>query len=368
MKFKVAQRDLARGINIVQKGISSKTTLPILSGILIETSNGKLKLTGTDLELGIESYVDCDIIEEGSIVITSRIFGDIIKKLPDLPVDIKVDSSYNVQIVCGNSRFNIIGQPAIEYPQLPLINDEVSLEIPKDLLKTMIRQTIFSAAQDETRPILTGALLEVSDGKAALVALDGYRLALRNVSVNCNEDIKVVIPSKALNEISKIIDDEEADVKIMFTSSHIIFDLGNTVIISRLLEGQFLNYKDIIRNEYKVKVKVKTRDIQESIERASLLAREGRNNLVRFDISDEKLVITSNSEIGNVHEEIPIELEGNDIKIAFNSKYIIDGIKVIDSEEIMLTFVSNVNPCIIKPVEDSSYTYLVLPVRLAVGE
>jgi len=232
----------------------------------------------------------------------------------------------------------------------------------------MIKQTIFATAQDETRPILTGALLEISEGKASLVAIDGYRLAVKNVAINSVNDIKVVIPGKTLNEISKILDDDDSDVKITFTSSHIIFNLGNTVIISRLLEGQFLNYKDIIRNEYKSKVKIKTKDMQASIERASLLAREGRNNLVKFTVSDDNLIITSNSEIGNVYEEIPIELEGNDITIAFNSKYLLDGIKVIDSEEVIMNFVSNVNPCIIKPVEDNSYTYLILPVRLAVED
>ncbi|MGF7060729.1 DNA polymerase III subunit beta [Brassicibacter mesophilus] len=365
MKLRIEQRELSKGINIVQKGISSKTTLPILSGILIEASEGQLKLTGTDLEIGIESSLACDIYEEGSIVVTSKIFGDIIRKLPDMPVDIEVKENNSIHINCGNSKFNIIGQSSLEYPQLPQIDDKDFFNIPKDLLKHMIKQTIFATAQDETRPILTGALLEINSNNAALVALDGYRLAVKNVSINSNEDIKVVIPSKTLNEVSKILDDDDSDVSIMCTSSHVIFNLGKTVITSRLLEGQFLNYKDIIRNEYKSRVKVKTKDIQESIERASLLAREGKNNLVKFEISDDKLVITSNSEIGNVYEEIPIELEGNDIKIAFNSKYILDGIRVIDSEEIVMNLVSNVNPCIIKPAEDNSYTYLILPVRLA---
>lgn len=365
MKIKISQNTLSKYISIVQKGISSKTTLPILNGILVEAYNDKLKLTGTDLELGIETKLDCEIIEEGKIVISSKIFGDIIRKLPSDDVSIEVDPNHNIHIACGHSEFNILGHPAEEYPELPNINDESSFEIPKDLLKNMIRQTVFATAQDETRPILTGALLEVKDNNAALVALDGYRLALKNSSIPYDNNIKVVIPGKTLNEVSRILDDEDNNVKVMFASSHILFNLGDTIINSRLLEGQFLNYKDIIRNEYKSRVIVKTKDIKESIERASLLAREGRNNLVKFDIKDEKLVITSNSEIGNVHEDIDIELEGDDIVIAFNSKYILDGLKVIDSDEVVLNFISNVNPCIIKPKEDENYTYLVLPVRLA---
>ncbi|WIV12598.1 DNA polymerase III subunit beta [Proteiniborus sp. MB09-C3] len=365
MKFRIQQKDLSKCINVVQKGISSKSTLPILSGILLEAEEGKLKLTGTDLEIGIKSSIDCDIIEEGSIVITSRIFGDIVRKLPDLPIDIYVDGNNNIHIDCGNSKFNLIGLSATDYPQLPEIYESSYFEIPKDLLKSMIRQTIFAAAQDETRPILTGALFETSDNNASLVAIDGYRLAVKNVSVNVDENIKVVIPAKTLNEVNKILEDDDAEVKISCTTGNVIFNFGDTIITSRLLEGQFLNYNDIIRNEYKLKIKVKTRDLQECLERASLLAREGKNNLVKLDISDDRLIITSNSEIGNVFEELPIVLEGNDIKIAFNSKYILEGIKAIDSEEIVMYMTSNINPCIIRPAEDSSYTYLVLPVRLA---
>lgn len=367
LKIRIQQKDLSKCISIVQKGISSKSTLPILSGILLEAEEGKLKLTGTDLEIGIKSSIDCDIIEEGSIVITSRIFGDIVRKLPDLPIDINVKDN-NVHIICGNSKFNLIGQPSIDYPQLPEIFEGSYFEIPKDLLKSMIRQTIFAAAQDETRPILTGALFETSNNSASLVAIDGYRLAVKKVPVSVNEDIKVVIPAKTLNEVNKILEDDDAEVKISCTQGNVIFNFGDTIITSRLLEGQFLNYNDIIRNEYKLKIRVKTRDLQECLERASLLAREGKNNLVKLDISDDRLIITSNSEIGNVYEELPIKLEGNDIKIAFNSKYILEGIKAIDSEEIVMDMISNVNPCIIRPVEDNSYTYLVLPVRLAAEE
>ena len=364
MKIKVSQKELNKCINIVQKAITSKTTLPILNGILLETEENTLKLTGTDLEIGIESKINCEVIKEGSIVIASKLFGDIIRKLPSLDVEIETDENNNVHITCGNSKFNIIGQPSVEYPQLPVVDDDISLSIPKDLLKNMIKQTIFAAAQDEIKPILTGALLEVNNKRAALVALDGYRLAVKEISISSDNNIKVVIPSKTLNEVSRILDDDDSDVNIMFTSSHVLFDFGGTVIISRLLEGEFINYRDIIRNEYKSRVKVNTRTVQESIERASLLAREGKNNLVKFIISDEMMVISSNSEIGNVHEELPIELEGNDIKIAFNSKYMLDALRVIDSEEIIMDFESNVKPCIMKPYGDNSYTYLVLPVRL----
>ena len=365
MRLKIDQKQLSQSIGIVQKGISSKTTLPILSGIYLKAENNTLTLTGTDLEIGIETTIDAEVLTEGNVVVTSRIFGDIIKKLPDLPVEIEVDEKQNINIKCGRSKFNIQGQTSEEYPRLAEVDREKCFHMPKDLLKNMIRQTIFATAQDETRPILTGALLEIVDSKISLVALDGYRLALKSASVDYSEDISVVIPSKTLNEVNKILEDDDSDIKIVSTDSHIIFILNKTIITSRLLEGQFLNYKDIIRNEYTSRVTVNTAAIKDSIERASLLAREGKNNLVKLQISDEKLVITSNSEIGDVYEEIPINLEGEDIEIAFNSKYILDGIKIIDSEEITMDLVSSVNPCIIKPEDDENYTYLILPVRLS---
>ena len=365
MKLNIDQRELSKAIGIVQKGISSKSTLPILSGIYLKATGNTLTLTGSDLELGIETSIDCNVIEEGNLVITSRIFGDIIKKLPGLPVEIEVDEKQKLNIKCGSSEFNIQGQTSEEYPRLAQIDHDKCFQIPKDLLKNMIRQTIFATAQDETRPILTGALLESVNGKISLVALDGYRLALKNAAVDYSEDIKVVIPSKTLNEVNKILEDDDSDVKIVCTESHIIFMLSKTIISSRLLEGQFLNYKDIIRNDHKSRVRVNTQAIKDSIERASLLAREGKNNLVKLQVTDEKLIITSNSEIGDVYEEIPITLEGEDMEIAFNSKYILDGIRVIDNEEIIMDFVSSVNPCIIRPVDDENYTYLILPVRLS---
>lgn len=365
MKINISQKDLSKAINTVQKGVSSKTTLPILSGILLKAEENILTLTGTDLEIGIETSIECSIVEEGSIVIASKIFGDIVRKLPDLPIELEVDENNNIHIVCGTSKFNILGQPSIEYPQLEKVQDDNYFNISKDLLKNMIRQTIFATAQDETRPIFTGALLEIENKKTSLVALDGYRLALKNASIDFDKDMKVIIPSKTLNEVNKILEDDDSDVKVYCTENHIIFKLNNTIITSRLLEGQFLNYRDIIRNEYKSRVIVDTKSIQDSIERASLLAREGKNNLIKLEIQDDTLVITSNSEIGNVYEQIPIQLEGDDIEIAFNSKYILDGLRAIDSEEITMDLVSSVNPCIIKPRDDENYTYLILPVRLS---
>ena len=364
MRIQVEQKKLAKHINIVQKGISSKTTLPILDGILLEAKEGRLKLTGTDLEIGIESYIEANVLEEGSIVINSRLFGDIVKKLPNSEIDIST-SENKMNIICGSSQFNLIGNPALEYPELPTLIDQLSLKIPMDLFKNITRQTVFATTQDETRPILTGVLFEIIDGNASFVALDGYRLALRNVKIDSSEDIKVVIPGRTLSELNKILEEDEEDIEITLTPGHIVFNIGDTLVFSRLLEGQFLNYRDIIREDHETKVKVNRKELQDSLERASLLAKEEKANLVKLNLFEDKLAIKSNSEIGNVHENMDVELEGKDVNIAFNSKYILDGIKAIEEEEIELFFMGSLNPCIIKPVEDDNYIYLVLPVRLA---
>ena len=364
MKIKVNQRELSKHINIVQKSISSRTTLQILDGILIEAKNNKLKLTGTDLELSIESFIDCKIIEEGSIVVNSRIFGDIIKKLDNAEVSIEVHNT-SINIKCENSEFNISGSPGEDYPDLPLVVERDSFKIPMDILKLVIRKTVFSTTTDETRPTLTGVLVEIEDGFITFVALDGYRLAYKKLPIDSQATTKMIIPGRSLNELNKILDEKEEDLKISVSPSHIIINLGDTVIYSRLLEGPFFNYKDIIRKDHKTIVRVNKREFQNSLERASLLAKEEKANLVKLSLVGDTLNIKSNTEVGNVFESIEADTDGEDVNIAFNSRYIIEGIKAIDDEEIKLNFMGSLNPCIINGLEDEDYTYLVLPVRLA---
>lgn len=334
---------------------------------MLEAYNNKLKLTGTDLEISIETFLECDIIEEGSIVVNSRIFGDIIKKLPNAFVYIDVENN-NINIKCENSEFNILGNPGEDYPDLPIVLERDSFVLPKDLFKGAIRQTVFATTQDETRPSLTGVLVEISDNIISFVALDGYRLALRKLPTKSNLDLKIIIPGRCLNELNKILEDREEDITISAAPGHVIFNIGDTIVYSRLLEGQFFNYKDIIRKDHKTRVVVNRRDFQESLERASLLAKEEKANLIKLSILDNKILIKSNSEIGNVNERVLSNQNGDNLNIAFNSRYILEGIKVIDAEEIELSFMGSLNPCIITGVEDDNYTYLVLPVRLAQDE
>ena len=365
MKIICKQKVLSSSINIVQKAVSSKTTLPVLKGILLETEGNQLKLVGTDLEIGIENYIEADIIRPGSVVIASKILGEIIRKLPDADVEIEVDQDNNTLFRCENSEFTLVGQSSIDFPELPEVERDFKYSIPQDLFKNMMKQTTFATAIDETRPILTGVLMEIKDETISMVALDGYRLALRQGNIKTLSDNKAVIPGKTLSEVHKILSEEDNDeVEIYFTDKHVLFHTENTRVISRLLEGEFINYKQIIPNEFKSRVKVNTRNFSDSIDRASLMAKEGKNNLIKFSIKDEKMTISSNSEMGKVLESVFIKLEGEDIEIGFNSKYFIDVLRIIDSEEVYLDFTTNVSPCIIKPTDSNNYTYLVLPVRI----
>ena len=363
MWFTCEKTILQDAIDTVQKASSSKTTYPILEGILIKAINNNVIFTATDLDLGIETTIEANVREKGSIVLNSRLLGEFIRKLPNELITIKLEEN-NVYITCQKSEFVMLGNNPDEFPSLPAINENAMYEISQDILRNMIKQTLFAIAQDETRPILTGILFEVKNGKLSFVALDGFRLSLKSYNLDSNSNISAVIPGKTLSEISKILEIKDELVKITFTTNHILFNLGNTKIISSLLQGEFINYKQIIPDEYRLKVKAKRNELLDSIERASLLAREGKTNLIKFDIKDDKLAITSNSQMGKVYEEVHIELEGEGLKIQFNSRYFIDVLRIIDADEIYLEFSTSVSPCLIKKIDSNDFLYLVLPVRL----
>ncbi len=364
MKITCQKNILLEGISIVQKAVTGKSTLPILSGILIRANKNELVLTGSDMDLSIETKVKANILEEGTIVLDARLFGEIIRKLPNDLIEINTSEDNSIEIICQNSRFNLIYMNPDEFPNPPIINENMIFSIGESKLKNMIKGTIFATAQDETRPILTGVLFQIKDKMLNLVALDGYRLALRSEVVDNDNTINAVIPGKTLNEVSKILEEDNENVNITFTPNHILFSIGETKIISRLLEGEFISYKSIIPEEFNLKIIAKRSELLNSIERASLMAKEGNTNLVKFDFSDDKIVITSNSQLGMVLEELKVVLQGEDLQIAFNSKYLLDVLKTMEDNEVVLEFSSSVSPCIIKNTEINNCTYLVLPVRL----
>jgi DNA polymerase-3 subunit beta len=364
MIFICEKHKLQESILTTQKAITGKTTMPILEGIFINADNSGVTLIGSDMDLSIETKVEANVIEEGKVVIDSKIFGEIIRKLPDSEVKIEIIENDTVQITCEKSVFNVVYMKWDEYPSLPSVETDNKIQFPRNILKQMIKSTSFAIAQDETRPILQGILFEIKSKKLNLVALDGYRLAVRSEYVDCDAEMEIVIPGKTLNEVSKILDDTDMEVDITFTNNHILFNLGETKIISRLLEGKFVNYNSLLPQEHKISVYTNKIKLQDGIERASLMSKEGNSYLIKLEFQDDNLVITSNSQLGKVREEVSINLQGEPIEIAFNSKYLLDVLKNIEDENIILEMTSSISPCVIKAKNIESYKYLVLPVRL----
>lgn len=366
MKIICSKENLVTAINTVQKAVATRTTLPVLEGILFEVDEN-VKITATDLEIGIEYFIDAEIIEKGSVVINSRILGDIARKLPDEKVSIELNNENNVvKIECVASKFEINGMSPSGYPGLPEIDRSSVFSISGARLKEIIKQTIFAVSIDEKRPILTGSLFEFKNTELDVVSIDGFRLALRREAVsNESGDFSVVVPGKVLNELVKIIDTEDEEISIYQSYSQILFDLKRCRIYSRLLEGEFLNYDNIIPKEFSINVNLNTKQFLYAIERVALLARDDKRYPIRLLVEQDKLIIVANTDIGSAREEIPAETSGSELEIGFNPKYLMDSLKVIDEEKVCIGFTSNVGPCIIKPLEDEGFLHMILPVRLA---
>ncbi|SFD18789.1 DNA polymerase III subunit beta [Clostridium uliginosum] len=364
MIFICEKHKLLEGISIAQKAITGKSTMQILEGIYINATKSGLTLIGSDMDISIQTTVKADVIENGEIVIDAKIFGEIIRKFPNSNIKIETTEDGLIQITCERSVFNIVYMNANEYPSIPDIDENLKIEVNESILRNMIKGTSFAIAQDETRPILQGILFKVKNKNLNLVSLDGYRLAIRSEFLDTDIDIEVVIPGRTLVEVSKILEDNDKSVYITFTNNHILFNLENTKIISRLLDGKFVNYNSLLPQEHKLLVTINRQELQNGIERASLMAKDGNTNLIKLDVQDDALIITSNSQLGKVREEVAMKLQGDEIQIAFNSRYLLDVLKNMEDDEIVMEMTSGISPCVIKEKDSESSKYLVLPVRL----
>lgn len=368
MKFKCDQIVLTKALNIVSKAVTNRSTLPILKGILMEIrENGTLRMVASDHEITIEETISVADTEPGSIVVQAKLFSDIIRKLPNAEVSIEVENG-SIVIRCLNSQFSIVGLPSDEFPAVETItNDQNSIVFEKSILKEMIRKTSFAASVDESKGVLTGILIELLSDSVNLVAIDGYRLAVSRKAMVNEEEKNVVISAKIMNEINKILSDaseEEDTVRMILHDKNAVFAIGSVKVVLRLLDGEFIKYRDVLPADSSIKIKVSRSDLTESIERASLLSKEGKNNLIKFAIRDNILTITSKSEEGNVKEDILITKEGDDLDIGFNAKYVLDVLKAIEEEEILMYFNASIKPCLVEPLEGDAFEYLILPVRI----
>ena len=326
MKFTCPQQTLAKALNVVSKAITNRTTIPILKGILLEADHGQLTLTASDLELSIETKIDVQIAEEGSLVVSAKLFSDIIRKLPAGMVEVEEKENNMIVIRCMSSEFTIVGQSAEEFPSTGEVEETNSLTIEKELFKDLVRKTAFAASLDESKGIILGVLIDIGAEMIQMVALDGYRMAITREHVRSEEVRKIIIAARILSEVNKVVmdSDSEADMSIVLDQKKAMFLTGDTKIVVRMLEGQFIDFKNVLPKSYLTRVKISRSELLEAIERASLLARDGKNNLIRISVGDTSMTVTSRSEEGNVKEEINIAREGDGLEIGFNSKSTLD--------------------------------------------
>ena len=363
MRFTCDTGELNASLSTVSRALAARSPKPILEGILLETCEEGLRLTCTDLALGIRTVIPATVMEEGRIVLPGKLFCEVVRKLPGGMTDVSVNDRLQATIRCAASRTNLTGLDPVEYPELPSVSGQ-SFSMAQGKLRDMIGRTIFAIAIDESRPILTGCLLEMSRDEMRVVALDGFRLAMRQEAIEGpQQDVSAVVGGKVLGDIAKILDDSDEPVSLCFSGSHARFDIGATHIVARLLEGEFIRYRQILPQEWQTRVSVRCDELSSAIDRASLMAREGKTNLVRFKVEGETMEIASNSETGDTQETLSVATEGKDLTIAFNVRYVADVLKALSDEEVVMRFNSNVSPCVLCPAEGEAYLYLVLPVR-----
>lgn len=364
MKIICSKTNLLKSVNISLKAVPAKTTMPILECILIEAVTNQIKFISNDMELGIETIVQGTILQKGKIAINAKIFYEIIRRLPDSDVTLQTNERCEVTITCEKSKFNIPGKSGDDFAYLPVIEKTEALVISQYSLKEMIRQTIFSIAVNENNKLMTGELFEVRDNHLKVVSLDGHRISIRKIELKGNyTDRKVVVPGKTLNEISKILSGELTDeVNIFFSKNHILFSFDNTVVVSRLIEGEYFRIDQMLSSDYETKFEINKKEFLSCIDRATLLVSEGDKKPIIIQITDSVMELKINSSVGSMKEDINISKEGKDILIGFNPKFLIDALKVIDDEIITIYTVNSKAPCFIRDSEES-YTYLILPVN-----
>jgi DNA polymerase-3 subunit beta len=364
MKLICSKSNLLHGVNIVSKAVPTRTTMAILECLLIDASANEIKLTANDMELGIETKIEGEIAERGVIALDAKIFSEIVRKLPDSDVTIETDASFKTTITCEKAKFNIVGKSGDDFSYIPYIERNEPIIMSQFTLKEVIRQTIFSIADNDNNKLMTGELFEIEENDLKVVSLDGHRISIRNIELKNNYSYKkVVVPGKTLQEVSKILPGSaEDEVSIFLTDNHIVFEFENTTVVSRLIEGEYFKIEQMLSSDYETKVKINKRELLDCIDRATLLVKEGDKKPIIMNITDDSMELKINSFIGSMNEDIDIAKEGKDILIGFNPKFFIDALRVIDEEEVTLYMVNPKAPCFIKD-DEGTFIYLILPVN-----
>lgn len=366
MKILCNSKKLVEAVSNVQRAVSSKSTLTALEGILLKTLENKISLCGYNLEIGITTEIEANVLEEGSIVLSAKIFSDIIKSAPEEDITITTDEKLITTIKSGTSEFSIIGISIEEYPELPTINDHEDFETESSELKSMIKQTIFAISENDEKPVNTGTLFDLKGNELNLVSVDGYRLAKRTEFLKnrtSQKSLHFVVPGRTLNEILKLINDDSF-IKVSVGKKHIMFKVNNYCIISRLLEGDFLDYNAAIPKDKTTELIVNTRKFIESIERVSIVVTDRLKSPVRCLFSDNQIKMSCITAIGKANDEFDVDLNGSNVEIGFNNKYLLDALKNVESDQVKIEMDGPLKPMKLLPVKGNSFVFLVLPVRL----
>ena len=366
MKIKCSKENLVETLSVVQRAVSTKSNLAALEGVLLKAENNALTLCGYNMEYGITTSIEANIEKEGNVVLSAKLFTEIVRKLPSDEISINVSDTLNTSIQSGNCDFSLTGINASEFPNIPDIKDPETVELPLETIKSMIRQTIFAVSDDDSKPIYMGTLFDIKDGEITLVSVDGYRLALRKEKIKQDVEMNFVVPGKALSEVLRLLPDgEEKNLKIFYSLHHIKFEIDGYQIISRLLEGEFLDYKASIPDTFKTTVNINTRVFTDSIERVSLMIMDRLKSSVHCIISENRIRLLCQTTIGKAADEIDdVKTEGEDIEIGFNSKYMIDALKNTETDEVIIKMDTPISPIKIVPKTGDNFLFLVLPVKL----
>lgn len=365
MKFTLNHQELCEAVSIVSRAVSAKSSLPALEGILIRAEeNGKVFFAGYDLEMAITTEAEARVAEAGSVVVNARLISEMVRRMNADHVSIETDENNMAQIKCGNSEFSIIGISALEYPEIPPIDSENQISLSQAMLKSMIHQTLFAVAVSDTKPVQKGTLFEITDSFIRLVSVDGFRLAMRTEPARCENNMKFVVPGKTLSEIAKLLGDTEEEILIHIGKRHIQFTIGGYQICSRLLDGEFLNYRANIPRTCTSISTVKTSDFISAVERVSLIISDRALSPVRCEFDDRSIRIFCNTAMGKANDVVEASMEGDPVEIAFNNRYMLDALRASGSDEVKIELSGSFSPMKIIPVEGEEFLFLILPVRI----
>ena len=365
MKISCLRTDLQSAVSIVSRAVATKSTIPAMEGVLIKAFGNKLNISGYNLEIGITTDVEATIMDEGEIVISAKLFLDIVRNLPEEILTIETDDRLVIYINCGDADYKITGMSSVEYPDLPTFEQTDSITLGSKTLREMIRQTVYATSENMAKPIYTGSLFEIENAVLTIVAIDGYRMAIRKENVESQSNTSFVVPGKTQLEILKLLSDDEEPVDIIIGQRHITFKVKNYRVISRLLEGIFIDYKSTIPQTEKTEVVINTRRLINSVERMSLMNNDRMQSPVRCKFLGDQIKFSCASAVGSANDSIRIPIIGEQVEIGFNNRYMLDALKNTDCDEVKIVLNGTISPIVIKPVQGDSFLFIVVPMRLA---